>query len=356
MDPKQLEDVSQNIQDNEFCSENKNVDTEHLDEYSNIVDMMKLKHQHFIENQAKKKKAKTRHTIALLLSLIISAILTILSIGPEKFNSELQLALATIISIVVTASLGFSPLFQKLTDSLSFVRLGAKVRRVNDPSEAWPFPKGEVDIPSTEFTQRSKSNRRPIKFFLGKELNEQDPFSQYFYELKERLDNKAEVATATAELLLDKGTKYTRWGIFFFAASIVFWQVLSLPYFGGFHTQYIYGIVSCSALFIFIEFLSAWFLKQYRHYVDTSTYLLKVKALFDRYMLIYLTMENSASSFPENKVKQIDKLLDVLAADIKWPETYLLKSADVNFAKEAMETIANLTKELKKNTAEKEKQ
>ncbi|MDH8179558.1 hypothetical protein QIG81_27635, partial [Klebsiella pneumoniae] len=76
------------------------------------------------------------------------------------------------------------------------------------------------------------------------------------------------------------GTSYSKGGITFFITSIIVWQVLS--WLTGFKEQYIYGMISCSLLFIFIEFLSAWFLKQYRHFVDTSTYHIKVKSIFDK--------------------------------------------------------------------------
>jgi len=116
-------------------------------------------------------------------------------------------------------------------------------------------------------------------------------FEEYFDSLSSILEEQAQTADEKASILLDKGTAYSRNGILFFLATIIAWQVVAIIY--GFEPQHIYGIVSCSLLFVFIEFLSAWFLKQYRHYVDTSTYLIKVKSIFDRYMLAYLASADS---------------------------------------------------------------
>jgi len=166
-------------------------------------------------------------------------------------------------------------------------------------------------------------------------------FESYFNAIRITLEEKATVADQKASVLLDKGTSYSRGGITFFIISIVVWQTLS--WVKGFEPQYIYGIASCSVLFIFIEFLSAWFLKQYRQFVDTSTYLIKVKSIFDRYMLAYLLLREASGN---DKEKLLD-VLPLLKEDIKWPETYLLKYGDISFAKETMETMTYLLKTMK---------
>jgi hypothetical protein len=175
-----------------------------------------------------------------------------------------------------------------------------------------------------------------------------ESFSSYFDSLSALLEEQAKIADEKASILLDKGTSYSRNGIAFFFATIVGWQLVTAIY--GFQIQHIYGIASCSLLFVFIEFLSAWFLKQYRHYVDTSTYLLKVKSIFDRYMLSYLVLSTTTS---DEEALRIAPLASLLSEDIKWPETYLLKSADIGFAKDALETVAVLVKSMKAEAKEK---
>lgn len=171
-------------------------------------------------------------------------------------------------------------------------------------------------------------------------------FESYFNTIRTTLEEKATVADQKASVLLDKGTSYSRGGITFFIVSIVVWQALS--WIKGFEPQFIYGIASCSVLFIFIEFLSAWFLKQYRQFVDTSTYLIKVKSIFDRYMLAYLLLKEASG----DKKEKLLEVLPLLKEDIKWPETYLLKNGDVSFAKETMETMMYLLKTMKETAKE----
>ncbi|HIJ91664.1 MAG TPA: hypothetical protein HPP95_12545 [Deltaproteobacteria bacterium] len=167
-------------------------------------------------------------------------------------------------------------------------------------------------------------------------------FSSYFNTIRNLLEDKATIADEKASILLDKGISYSKGGIFFFIVSIMAWQILSWS--KGFQEQFIYGIVSCSLLFVFIEFLSAWFLKQYRHFVDTSTYLIKVKSIFDRYMLSYLLCTND---LPENALESHNILLETLGGEIKWPESYLLKNADISFAKEALDTMSHFAQTMK---------
>ena len=159
-----------------------------------------------------------------------------------------------------------------------------------------------------------------------------DSFENYFNEIRTVLTEQAHTADKKASILLDKGTAYSKGGITFFISSIIIWQILSWA--TEFQQQYIYGIVSCSLLFVFIEFLAAWFLKQYRHFVDTSTYLIKVKSIFDKYMLSFLTISSLGGNDGNEKYKA---MLKILEDEIRWPETYLLKNADISFAKEAME-------------------
>ncbi len=174
-------------------------------------------------------------------------------------------------------------------------------------------------------------------------------FTNYFNGIRTTLEENASVADRKASVLLEQGTAYSKAGIWFFIISIVAWQTLAWIR-GELAPQFIYGIASCSLLFIFIEFLSAWFLKQYRHFVDTSTYLIKVKSIFDRFMLAYLVLSEDS----EDGKKKTYEMLQMLKADIKWPDTYLDQNIDVSFAKEAMQTLSFFLQNARE-TATKEK-
>lgn len=198
--------------------------------------------------------------------------------------------------------------------------------------------------PSVDYQRIEELIRKSSAVSPKPELDALRSFENYFNVIRTTLEEKATVADQKASILLDKGTSYSRGGITFFILSIVVWQALS--WIKGFEPQFIYGIASCSVLFIFIEFLSAWFLKQYRQFVDTSTYLIKVKSIFDRYMLAYLLLKEASG---DNKEKLLE-VLPLLKEDIKWPETYLLKNGDISFAKETMETMTYLLKTMKETT------
>lgn len=208
----------------------------------------------------------------------------------------------------------------------------AKLRKHNDAAdlllETLKVPNDAM--PSMDLT----SPGRPLNW----------DFVTYFDSIRKLLEEKASVADEKASILLDKGTLYSRMGIGFFIFSIIAWQLAAA--FAGFQTQFIYGIVSTSLLFIFIEFLSAWFLKQYRQFIDTSTYLVKVKSIFDRYMLVYLATKEAVANGHDQK-KSHQELVNLLKADISWPDTYLTKNPDVSFAKETLETMSLLMKSMK---------
>ena len=163
-------------------------------------------------------------------------------------------------------------------------------------------------------------------------------FASYFDGLREMLENKSADADEKASILLDKGTAYSKFGIFIFILSIIGWQLIAFQ--TGFKDQYIYGIASCSVLFIFIEFLSAWFLRQYRSYVETSTYLVKIKSIFDKYMLAYLALKDSDIV--------ADGLTDTLSDEIVWPDSNIGKRAKNSLQKEVLDAFTYIAKSAKK--------
>ncbi len=228
-----------------------------------------------------------------------------------------------------------------------FVDVDARGRLIEDGQLLYHLLKEIRRLESTTGVSESK-----LKELLEQTVKEQskstssapENFAQYFDTIRRLLELKAAAADEKASILLDKGTSYSRWGIFFYIVSIIVWQGLALM--AGFQPQFIYGIASCSLLFIFIEFLSAWFLRQYRQFVDTSTYLIKVKSILDRYMLVYLVAHEAVSEHHDSK-KPMLQLIDLLRGNIDWPDTYLTKNPDISFAKEAVETISLLARNIK---------
>ncbi|WP_129938784.1 hypothetical protein [Serratia proteamaculans] len=171
---------------------------------------------------------------------------------------------------------------------------------------------------------------------------EEDTFITYFKSMKVLIERKASAADEKASILLEKGTSYTKFGIIFYLLSILIWQFIFWKQ--GFKVDFAWGIASCSFLFLFIEFLSAWFLKQYKNFTDTSTYLIKVKSTLDRYMLMYMI------GF-ENKDKEIilmarKALLEMLSEEIQWPDTKTINNNDNGYAKDALASLSDAIKSM----------
>jgi hypothetical protein len=175
----------------------------------------------------------------------------------------------------------------------------------------------------------------------------------HFLALSKVLEEKARLSDEKASVLLDKGTFYVWVGIVFYLTSIALWQVIIAQ--ATFRPEFIYGMVSCTFLFLFIEFLSAWFLKQYRHFVDTSTYLLKVKAIFDRYQLLFLAVAGQKKDLSDDDAKA--KLISrALMDDIPWPNDAHLSKADVTFAREALVSLSSLVRATRTNKRNEEEE
>ena len=189
---------------------------------------------------------------------------------------------------------------------------------------------------------KSESKKFGLPFSESKiTVDLQRPFASHFNNITSDLLDKAGRADQKASMLLDKGVLYARFGIGFYVVTILAWQILA--WVSGFKIQFIYGVASCSLLFVFIEFFSAWFLRQYRQFVDTSTYLTKVKSMFDKYMLLYY-LANDADAHGERNQQTVSALTEVLKSDINWPDSYLMKNADIGFAKDAMNGFTKFVK------------
>lgn len=199
----------------------------------------------------------------------------------------------------------------------------------------------KVDVDIDQLTQIIQDSQLRIADGMKEKF---ESFISYFETISSLLERKAEVADKKASILLDRGIIYTKFGIVFFIISIIVWQLLSWA--KGFQTQFIYGIASCSILFVFIEFLSGWFLKQYRNFINTSMYLIKVKSIFDRYLLAFFAIKEFPSD-TQSGHSQSDRILHLLAEDIKWPDKYIFDGRDISFAKESTDAVTELVRTLK---------
>jgi len=297
--------------------------------------------------------------------MLVAGILLIFSFGfyiyPFVFKTfpEIDIRIRSIIVILISISI-----------SIAAVALQKSIEKKGEKNEFL-----EIDFRNSPYNQKKQlvSLQEYIKKLIAQNDNKNnaeliatinelsnakvddktyEKFEKYFKSIIDKIEQQISVADEKSSILLNRGILYAKFGITFFIFSIAAWQILSLIF--QFHEHFIYGIISCSILFIFVEFISAWFLKQYRCFIDTSTYLIKIKSIFDKYFLCYMfTKETKTSN------QHIQCMLDILSAEIKWPESYLSKKMDNGFAKEAMESMTcffeamkSQTKELKTKKAE----
>lgn len=153
-----------------------------------------------------------------------------------------------------------------------------------------------------------------------------------------------------ASSLLDKGIRYLLTGIICYVISIIVWQVVLAKSFVG--DFYIVGMVSCALTFLVVEFLAAWFLRQYKGFVDASLELVRVKSVFNRYLLSYYAIGEFGDKGSELATLRAE-LLEVLKEPIKWTESATPKQADLNHMVALFESVAGVLGKLDTGTKKK---
>ncbi|MDU9027931.1 hypothetical protein [Pseudomonas mediterranea] len=169
-----------------------------------------------------------------------------------------------------------------------------------------------------------------------------DHFEEYVMGLIQTLDKRASLAEEKASKLLDTGTMYLRRGIYFYIFSILIWQV-AFHFWPG--TNYmIYGVISCSLTFLVVEFLAAWFLKQYRSFTESSMQFVKVRSVFDRYLLAYYSLKQFSDE--SNKTETRALILRVLEERAGWPETATLP-IEMNHMVQMFSSVSEVLEKIK---------
>ncbi|MEX6677959.1 hypothetical protein QWI18_18750 [Pseudomonas sp. W2Oct36] len=178
-------------------------------------------------------------------------------------------------------------------------------------------------------------------------LTDDEKFEDHMRKIDDYLESQIDLAERKASILLDKGTAYIRNGIFFYVATIVGWQILERN--SELTTVAVLGMVSCSLTFLVIEFLAAWFLRQYRSFVDASTQLLRVKSIFNKYMLTYFGIKEFSDPADSSSYEKIrSEISTMLAHEIKWPETALGKNGDFNHMMEMFDSLTTFVDKAQK--------
>jgi hypothetical protein len=275
-----------------------------------------------------------------ILFITIAIFALFLSVYTLDMFTDKTLLMATSVLVAVVGTLLLNALsYKKSSRSFSEVDQEAKLSKQAEISTKLEELEALLDNMSA-LKEDSLPKSPDIESFTK---GDQDPFSRYIFILSSSINDRVMSLDEKASIMLDKGTQYAKNGIFFFIFSIIGWQLWIYVKGSGISPEHYFGIASCSLLFLFIEFLSAWFMRQYRHFIDTSTYLTKIKSIFDKYMLSYLALKSLSSSKPISD-EHIAMILDTLSQEIKWPDSNLVyDKRDISFAREAIESITSIT-------------
>ncbi|MDQ0653783.1 hypothetical protein [Pseudomonas cedrina] len=166
------------------------------------------------------------------------------------------------------------------------------------------------------------------------------PFELYVNAVVKALDERINLSEIKATLLLKQGKSLMTIGVLFYILTIVGWQFAAHAW--GYTHTLVVGMVSCSLTFIVIEFLAAWFLKQYRSYIDSSMAYLQVRSVFNNYLLTYYAVNQFGQDSENRKI-----LVDMLSEEIKWPALKELSKNDFNYMVESISGFSGLVEKLK---------
>lgn len=225
-------------------------------------------------------------------------------------------------------------------DDNSFVELDKRARNEKTRYRASQFDALlatiNESVKDVEGSGKSKERSRTIAGGLS--------FMEQMRAVIESLDYQIDYAEQKASTLLDIGRRFVRWGIWLYVLSIVIWQVYLWSVSFVFNPGIISGMVSSSLLFLIVEFLGAWYLKQYRHYGDSAFSYMKVRSSYNRYMLAYCAVvQFSGNDLPAAK----DDILKVLAEPEKWPDFKEVTTNDFNYMLQSVESLGAVFEKLK---------
>ncbi|AZE15717.1 hypothetical protein C4K09_1237 [Pseudomonas chlororaphis subsp. aureofaciens] len=157
-------------------------------------------------------------------------------------------------------------------------------------------------------------------------------FEIYMSNVLKSLSSYAASSEVTATKLLDKGVAFMAGGLVFYIVAIVVWQVFANLTHPDVHVMYV-GMAACSMTFIVVEFLAAWFFKQYRYYVEVSLSCLRVRSVYDRYLLNFYALREFQGDHDERTRNQ---MAEILKEDVNWPTFKKSVANDFNYMIESM--------------------
>jgi hypothetical protein len=105
-----------------------------------------------------------------------------------------------------------------------------------------------------------------------------------------------------------------------------------------FKMHYTYFMVSLSLLFVFIQFLGGWFLRQYKNSLNNAIVLNTSKPILEKYLLAYFVVIEFTNE--ENRVNYLSSLLNLMSAKDSNSNSHF--SDEPNFAKDVLDSLGTL--------------
>lgn len=198
-------------------------------------------------------------------------------------------------------------------------------------------PKPDVKVIDEAVLRSSKQQKIDEDKLFERERPLGTPFELYIFGVVEGLDKHISLTEEKGSNLLDRGLLFLFGGIVFYIVVIAAWQVWAKYGEPKDNIMYI-GMFASSVVFLVCEFLAAWFLKQYRHYVDASLACLKVKSVYDRYLLSYYAIKESGSE-AGGVSEKLNRMLETIKEDVMWPGHKENLSNDFNYMLESMTSV-----------------
>lgn len=296
-----------------------------------------------------KKRATNSQKVYMTVVVFMSLVLTTLLIDVLPFANSVRRDLFYSWQVVVLVVTGTSLLLYRIwtdtliSDSVSFVELDERNRIEKSRHSYWtPMYAGKnigavlKDDPTLD--QISEVVDKSRKAASGYE------FSVHMRTIIESLDHQIDYAEEKASRLLEVGRGFVRGGIWLYIFSIIVWQ--GYLYYINFQLSagIVVGMVSTTAVFLIMEFLGSWYLKQYRHYGDSAFSYMKVRSSYNKYMLAYCVVVEFSENDP---AKSQEDILRVLAESEKWPELKEVNANDFNYMLQSVESMGAAFEKLK---------
>ncbi|AMS20538.1 hypothetical protein AYK59_10485 [Pseudomonas synxantha] len=302
----------------------------------------------------KKATARSRKIYMTMLFVVLILLFTVIArVAPFSqtfrqeviFSWEFLIASALFVILIVYRiwSNGF------IYDSISFTELDERNRYDHSRSAAGPLAAAlagalEAGRHEAEKVVKTTTGNKVDKVEHSRKAVSGFDFVEHMRSIIESLDYQIDYAEAKASRLLEVGRSFVRGGISLYILSIILWQ--GYLYYIGFllNPGIVIGMVSTTLIFLIMEFLGAWYLKQYRHYGDSAFSYMKVRSSYNKYMLAYCTiLEFTTDDHSAAK----DDMLRVLSESENWPDIKEVNSNDFNYMLQSVEAMGTVFEKLK---------